>query len=100
MGRRDMIKLVAFDRNGTLFADTAASWKAGNQELLHFGHEPVGLTRFRQTFAIPISEYWLVNGGTKRELLLMKKNHNKIFNDFYEPIAKKLRTRSGVRPLL
>jgi len=95
-----MIKLVAFDWNGTLFADTQASFESGNLCLRHFGHKPVTMHRYRETFAVPISDFWLANGGTKADLVSRESNNNQLFNSFYEPRAKKVRTRSGSRKLL
>jgi phosphoglycolate phosphatase len=95
-----MIKLVAFDWNGTLLADTISSLEGSNANRKHFGLKPISLSRYRQTFAVPISEFWLANGGTAKHLATMAEEHNRIFNSFYEPRAAKCRTRSGARALL
>ena len=95
-----MIKLIAFDWNGTLLADTICSWEGSSKQLEFCGKKPMSLLKFRQTFAFPYSEC-LVANGVKRDFIL--KNSVKIsktFFDFYEQRAVKCRTRSGVREVL
>jgi len=95
-----MIKLIAFDWNGTLLADTICSWEGSSKQLEFCGKKPMSLLKFRQTFAFPYSEC-LVANGVRREFIL--KNSGKIaktFFDFYEQRAVKCRTRSGVREVL
>ena len=57
-----MIKLVAFDWNGTLFADTKAVLESVNEVQKAFSLEVLTLKRFRDTTQVPISEFYSANG--------------------------------------
>jgi phosphoglycolate phosphatase len=94
-----MIKLVAFDWNGTLLADTQTTVAACNFVFKHFGVKPISIHRYRETFEIPVSKFWINNGG-KLEDLHKDKKQNEIFHDYYESVAASCRTRSGTKSLL
>lgn len=95
-----MIKLVAFDWNGTLFADTQTVVKADNKILRSLGLRPVTVRKFRETFDIPIIKYWKSVGLT--DALLRKNLYNlyDLFSVYYEPLADKTRSRAGARQVL
>lgn len=95
-----MIKLVAFDWNGTLLADTICSWEGSSKQLEFCGKKPMSLLKFRQTFAFPYSECLVANGVERKFILKNSRKIAKTFFDFYERRAKKCRTRSGVREVL
>ncbi|PIR96583.1 MAG: hypothetical protein COT92_00360 [Candidatus Doudnabacteria bacterium CG10_big_fil_rev_8_21_14_0_10_42_18] len=91
-----MIKLVAFDWNGTLLADTQINVVCSNIILKTYKLKPINIQKFRQTFHIPISYFWKANGGNPKDL----KNQAKIFHPLYEEKIKKTRTRAGSKELL
>ena len=70
-----MIKLLAFDWNGTLLSDTQACWEGANKEYQVCGTKPVSMLRFRQTFDIPYLETMVKNGADRE---FVKKNSKKI----------------------
>ncbi len=92
-----MIKLVAFDWNGTLLSDTALAWQAGNRTFKIYGIKPISLTGFKRTFTIPIKDYWKAN-GLKKKIDFLKQS--RIYHGFYEKMAEKARTRTGSREVL
>lgn len=95
-----MIKLVAFDWNGTLFADTKASLDADNNSLKLLGIKPVSLFVFQSKFEVPVVDYY-VNLGLKRDQLLKKsKQIEHIFHKYYEKRVSKIRTRRNTKKLL
>jgi phosphoglycolate phosphatase len=91
-----MIKLIAFDWNGTLLADTKFVAQATDMAFKHFGYKPIGLKKYRQTFSIPVLNFWLANGGKKEDLLL---EHN-IFFHAYEKLLKDAHPRFGAKEVL
>lgn len=95
-----MIKLVAFDWNGTLFADTNIQWKGVNEELKAGGAKPISLLRYRQTFIVPFIECLVKNGVDRNLVLKNGKKLSQVFHNYYEPRAAKCRSRSGAREVL
>lgn len=95
-----MKKLIVFDWNGTLLADTIPSWLASNVCLEFFGREAITLERFRETFHFPVIHFYTLNGVSVDELLARKDEGNAVFQSSYERLAAKARTRSGARELL
>lgn len=92
-----MIKLIAFDWNGTLLADTNPSLKASNEVFKIYGLKPINITGFRQTFTIPIKKMW-ENNGLKREINFLEQSLT--FHPLYEKYAAHTRTRQGTKELL
>ena len=95
-----MIKLIAFDWNGTLLADAFTIEAADNKILKFYGLPKINMRRFRETFDIPISKYWIALGFGKKHFELHAEEINRMFCEFYEPLANKCRTRSGAREIL
>lgn len=95
-----MIKLIAFDWNGTLLADTVCSWEGSSEQLKVCGKKPMSLLKFKQTFAFPYIECLIHNGVEKKFILKNSAKISKTFFDFYEQRAAKCRTRGGVREVL
>lgn len=92
-----MIKLVAFDWNGTILADTIPCWEGANEELKMAKAKPITLLRWRQTFEIPYIECLVANGANRK---FAEKNGKKLsaaFHKYYEARAVNCRTRSGAR---
>lgn len=95
-----MIKLVAFDWNGTILSDTIPCWEGANAELIAANCKAISLLRWRQTFAIPYIECLVANGADRKFVIKNGKKLAAIFHNYYEPRAAKCRTRSGVRQVL
>lgn len=95
-----MIKLVAFDWNGTLLPDSAICCRIDNQIFKHLKKSPISMRRFRETFDVPISKLFLANGFTQKELAKHDDYILNYFHDTYEGLASKLRTRAGARRAL
>lgn len=91
-----MIKLVAFDWNGTLLADTEANVRASNINFKKYGLKPIDLLKFQKTFQIPISSFWTDNGGKIKDLPEQSLN----FHELYEKEANFCRSRKGSKLLL
>jgi len=95
-----MIKLVAFDWNGTLLSDTNAALIAENSVLKSVGAKTITLLKFQQTFDIPVIKFWRAIGLTEKRL---KKNIVSIedtFHNNYEKLVNQARTRSGTKEVL
>lgn len=95
-----MIKLVVFDWNGVLIADTAACHATDNHVLKHFGGKPVNIKTYRDTIVIPAIEFYSQHGCKKETLLKKSDELGKVFHAFYEPRASKVRTRIGAKDIL
>lgn len=95
-----MIKLVAFDFNGTLIADTWSILEGVNKVLKAFGKKPITHKEFLEQFDIPVSIAYKNHG---LDLEIIEKNREKIshiFHTFYEEKATKIRTRANVKRVL
>ena len=95
-----MIRLIAFDWNGTLFSDTQTILNADNIVLNRFSVKPIGIKKFRESFQVPVIHYWKALGLSDA---FLKKNLKKMENYFtgvYEPLADKTRSRAGVKAVL
>lgn len=91
-----MIKLIAFDWNGTLLHDTAIVVKSTNYARKHYGYPPISINQYRKTFTIPVIDFWLANGGKKEDM----KTEHKIFHPAYERLAKNMPMRKGAKKIL
>src|SRR3990167_1630547 len=95
-----MIKLVAFDWNGTILADMQAVHKADNEVLKSMGAKPVDLKTIHKVIDVPIINYFM-NVGVKKETVIKNVELNrKVFYENYEKEAKNARTRSNARAVL
>ncbi len=63
-----MIKLVAFDWNGTLLADAVVCWKIDNDIFKHLEKPAISFRKYQETFDIPISKMFLAHGFSEKEL--------------------------------
>ncbi len=63
-----MIKLVAFDWNGTLLDDTQATLKSNNYAFKAWGLKTITLEQYQNTFHIPLIDYWK-KLGYKQEVI-------------------------------
>ena len=95
-----MIKLVAFDWNGTLLADTQTVVDSTNVELKTLFKKSTTLKEYRENFVIPVVEYFK---GLGIDPLLLEKHHEEsaqIFSREYESRVNRCRTRFGAKELL
>ncbi len=91
-----MIKLIAFDWNGTLLADTQMNLRCSNINFKNFNLKPLNILEFRKTFDIPVSKFWKKYGGKKQNLDKQAKK----FHILYEANVGKTRTRAGSKRIL
>ena len=95
-----MIKLVAFDWNGTLIADAWLASASDNYALKPFIKKAVTLQKMRGFFTIPILDYLAALGMNKKEYLNHHEKINRRFNKYYEARVNRCRTRSGTKDAL
>lgn len=95
-----MIRLVAFDWNGTLLADTYAVFDADNAVLKFLGEKPVSFPDFLKYFDVPVRNYYLSLGISPKTLDAKTEDIAKIFHNYYEPRAIKIRTRAHAKTVL
>lgn len=95
-----MIKLVAFDWNGTILSDTNAVVKSESVVLIKYGLKPTDLKEFQNTYTIPFRNYWINMGIESKIFDEDALKIRKIFFKSYEPLEKFRRTRSGAREIL
>ncbi len=91
-----MIKLIAFDWNGTIMADTNAVVEATNLTRKEYGYPPISLYQFQKTLVIPIVDYWVANGGKKEDIA----TQHVIFHKNYESLLERIRTRKNAKTTL
>jgi phosphoglycolate phosphatase-like HAD superfamily hydrolase len=90
------IKLVAFDWNGTLLADTTMNLECSNINFKKFGLKPISIQNFQKTFHIPVSNFWKAHGGKIKDLEKQAENFHKL----YLERASKTRSRRGSKKIL
>lgn len=95
-----MIKLVAFDWNGTLLADTQTVVDATSIELNELYGRKIEISEYRREFVIPVRTFFINLGISEKELDKNYKRSAAIFEREYEKRALRCRTRSGSRKLL
>lgn len=95
-----MIKLVAFDWNGTLFADTYAILDSINEVLKLLKFKPVNLKTFQKHFDVPVTKTFIELGMTEETIKNKTAEIIKTFHENYERRAVKVRTRAFAKQLL
>ena len=95
-----MIKLVAFDWNGTLITDTIAIYEADNQVVKFLGLKPVSFKTFLTNFDVPVKRYYMALGADEKNLLKKSPQIARIFHSYYMSRETKIRTRAHTRNLL
>ncbi|MCK6418580.1 MAG: HAD family hydrolase [Alphaproteobacteria bacterium] len=93
-------KLLVFDWNGTILADTVPAWAASNILLEFHGAQPISLQKFRATFHFPVIHFYKLNGCDVDDVLARREESNALFQTTYERMSARCRTRRGVRELL
>lgn len=95
-----MIKLVAFDWNGTLFADTTALADGANQVLRLFKLKPASILEYQKHFDVPVKKTYIGLGIPENRLDGKSKQIAETFHLFYEKRASNVRTRANAKKLL
>ncbi|MBI3952775.1 MAG: HAD family hydrolase [Candidatus Doudnabacteria bacterium] len=95
-----MIKLVAFDWNGTILADTNAVVASDNAVLKHFGFRKTNLQKVQAAFQMPIRNFWTNLGLNGRFFDQHANEIIEVFYKNYEPLEQLCRTRSGAKEIL
>lgn len=95
-----MIKLVVFDWNGTILADTYAIYESDNQIFKLFKLKPVSFKTFQKYFDVPVKRFYLALGVKEEELDKKALQIASTFHSHYEVRAANVRTRANARELL
>ena len=95
-----MIKLVVFDWNGVLIADTQAVVDIDNHLLEMYGRKPITVRQYREIFTMPVKDFFYALGFSEKEMEKESENIQRQFHELYEARIAKIRTRSGARHLL
>jgi phosphoglycolate phosphatase len=95
-----MIKLVAFDWNGTILDDVEGTLEANNRVLEHFGLPVITLEQYREHFRVPIRDYWIALGLDPEFFDQHSEEQEKVFLSNYEPQENKFHNRSGIKEVL
>jgi phosphoglycolate phosphatase-like HAD superfamily hydrolase len=93
-------KVVVFDWNGTILADTTPCLHAVNTLLRYFRVRPVTLSALRNEMTSPVGDFYLQHGCPAAE---MERRHDELvalFHQTYNREVKSARTRRGARVLL
>lgn len=95
-----MIKLIAFDWNGTLLADTKQIWVASNYTFKKFGLKPISLAVFKKTYDIPMVNFYTATGMTKQAFFKIAEAQSEVYHPYYEKLISKARSRGGAKQIL
>lgn len=95
-----MIKLVAFDWNGTLFADTYAIYKSDNEVAKLLNIKPISFKIFQKYFDVPVKRFYLALGVSEKELDKKTSQIAQTFHSNYEVLVAKARSRAYAKELL
>ncbi len=95
-----MIKLVAFDWNGTILSDTNLVVRAESALMDTLGMPKHSLKRARAHFTIPIKDYWIALGSTEEFFNQHEKEISELFMKNYSLGENSVRTRAGVKLII
>ncbi len=95
-----MIKLVAFDWNGTIFADTLAIFESNNESFKLLNIKPVSFQTFQKYYDVPIKKFFLSLGANEQDLDSKASQVAKAFHSQYETRVAKVRSRAYAKNLL
>jgi phosphoglycolate phosphatase len=95
-----MIKLVVFDWNGTLLADTQAVVEGANKEFAVVNIPPITIKQFRENYKVPLTDYYQELGVTSEMHKANSAEMAKAFHGYYEPRVARARTRTGTKETL
>jgi len=95
-----VIKLVAFDWNGTLVADTQTVVDCTNVQLKVFENKKINIKIYREYFEIPVNKFFENIGIDPKVVEKSYRKSGDIFHFEYEKRVNKCRTRRGAKTLL
>lgn len=95
-----MIKLVAFDWNGTIFSDTQTILEGVNEVLKLLNLKPASLKSYQNHFDVPITKTYLSLGIPEKDLKDRAKEIVHTFHSNYEIRASRVRARAYAKRLL
>ncbi|MBI4037837.1 HAD family hydrolase [Candidatus Curtissbacteria bacterium] len=95
-----MIKLVAFDWNGTLLADAQAVCDGCNHFISAMGVKPITLRIYREKFVVPVIDFYESIGLSRKKVLKNAKMNAQIFHKYYELRASTIRSRANTGTIL
>ncbi|MDO8577221.1 MAG: HAD hydrolase-like protein [Candidatus Daviesbacteria bacterium] len=95
-----MIKLVAFDWNGTIFSDTSVTLEGVNEVFKFLKLSPISLKTFQKHFDVPVINSYMAMGISAQDLNKKSKEIAGVFHASYEQRSMKVRTRAYARGLL
>ena len=95
------IKLVVFDWNGTLLADTAAVVESINVgEMPVLNHSPITVAEYQAVYDAPLHNYYRALGVSDEDHEKHAAALSKGFHGHYEQLLGKTKTRPGARRAL
>lgn len=95
-----MIKLVAYDWNGTLLADLTAVVEGVNKELEVINGPNITTEDYQRLYDSPTSKFFQKLGLTAEEVKANSRKMATAFHSYYEPRVVRARTRSGTKKTL
>ena len=95
---KSMTKLVVWDWNGTLLADTQLCVDAGNHVIETFGGKGPSREEYLERFSFPVIDFY-AQYGADREAMLAG-NFSQVFHEYYKRGSSNCRTRRGARVVL
>lgn len=95
-----MIKLVAFDWNGTIFADTYAIFESNNESFKLLNIKPISFKTFQKYYDVPIKKFFMALGASEDNLDKKTSQIANAFHSQYELRVAKVRSRAFAKNLL
>lgn len=95
-----MIKLVAFDWNGTIFADTFAIYESNNESFKLLNIKPISFKTFQKYYDVPIKRFFMALGASEEDLDKKASQIANAFHSQYELRVAKVRSRAYAKELL
>lgn len=95
-----MIKLLVWDWNGTLLADTRQIYLADNEVIKAIGIREASYKEFLDLFDIPVKDYYVKLGANEQQLSKRAMELERIFHNSYEKPVLTVRTRAHTREIL
>ena len=95
-----MVKLVIFDWNGTLIADTSYFFKTSNIVLRKYVNKEISMSEFKNTFTPSLMDFFIYHGINKD---FAKTNFEEILSvtgKNYKEFCSSVRTRKNVKKVL
>lgn len=95
-----MIKLIAFDWNGTLLDDARVQYGASQFVNKHFDKKSISFKKWQSIYITPIIKIYLARGFSKNEFINNRSRISRLYHNYYEKRARKIKSRKGAESLL